>query len=162
MIPAGTNVARIKSVSPRLAKIRRKRMSLNTLCNGCALGAGLMYFFDPHHGRRRRAVVEDQVQGFLGDFTRGLDRATHEIQSSAKHLVNEVTGIVDDSRGGDNRADKYQVDRPESEALTPGMKLIVGAAGLSFAMYVTRRPGLVLGMLGLATLGSKIAHVADT
>ena len=36
-------------------------MNLKVLLTGLGVGAGLMYFLDPRHGNRRRALVRDKV-----------------------------------------------------------------------------------------------------
>jgi hypothetical protein len=116
-----------------------------------------MYFFDPHHGRRRRMMVENQVEQFLVNFGRGVDAAVQDIQDRAISLADEVTGVASHSSTRTRTSDPEANDRSETECLSPGMRVLVGAAGLAFGVHLTRRPGLILGALGLAALGAQIA-----
>jgi hypothetical protein len=69
------------------------------LIKGIGLGAGLMYFFDPDLGRRRRALVADQfthaghsLGGFLGASTRDLgNRARGLTVELGRRLREEAT-----------------------------------------------------------------------
>jgi ribosomal protein S17E len=60
------------------------------------LGAVVMYFFDPVSGRRRRALLRDQV-----------DHARHVIadtaQATAKDLRNRAQGMIAETRGAARR-----------------------------------------------------------
>jgi hypothetical protein len=58
------------------------------------LGAGLMYFFDPGSGRRRRALVADQftharrsLEGFVGEATRDLRNRTRGLTAKLGHRI---------------------------------------------------------------------------
>lgn len=68
---------------------------------GVAIGAGLMYLFDPDRGRRRRSLIRDQVV-----------HGAHEIEdmgggiaSHARHLKNRAKGAVMETRGRLRRDD---------------------------------------------------------
>jgi hypothetical protein len=59
-----------------------------------ALGAGLMYFFDPNKGRRRRAVMRDkalrtlhETEESLGKAVRDLGNRTSGFMSEAQHRL---------------------------------------------------------------------------
>lgn len=61
------------------------------LIKGVGLGAGLMYFFDPDLGRRRRALVADQFTHgghALGDF---LGASTRDLGNRARGMTAELT-----------------------------------------------------------------------
>ena len=62
-----------------------KSSSVCSLVTGACIGAAVMYFFDPQAGRRRRALVRDQVT-----------HATHVMrdaqQAKAKDLANRASG----------------------------------------------------------------------
>lgn len=62
------------------------------------LGAGLMYFLDPDCGRRRRALVRDQ-----------LDRALHDVEDAievtARDVSNRLTGLACEFRSLASRDD---------------------------------------------------------
>jgi hypothetical protein len=50
------------------------------------VGAGLMYFLDPHAGRRRRALMRDQV-------THSVHATRDALDSRGRDLRNRATGI---------------------------------------------------------------------
>ena len=74
-----------------------------SLVFGIAIGAGLMYLFDPDRGRRRRALLRDQVV-----------HGAHEVEdlgggvaSRARHLRNRARGAVHEPR---SRLTRHEVD----------------------------------------------------
>lgn len=52
---------------------------------GTGIGAGLMYYFDPDRGRRRRAMVRDQM-------SHGLHKAVAGLDATSRDVVNRVRG----------------------------------------------------------------------
>lgn len=58
---------------------------------GLAVGAALMYIFDPERGQRRRALMRDQV---VSAWHKGGDL----IDKKARHFQNRVTGLVAETR----------------------------------------------------------------
>jgi uncharacterized membrane protein len=73
------------------------------LAIGAGLGAGLMYFLDPQQGRRRRALVRDQVVHVASRADDALSAAVCDLSQQARGLAAElwslaVGGNVDDRR----------------------------------------------------------------
>jgi hypothetical protein len=66
----------------------------NCFMNGAILGAGALYFFDPQLGRRRRALLEDQLRHFSRRATDGLDAALCDLQNRAQGTVAELQHLV--------------------------------------------------------------------
>jgi hypothetical protein len=60
---------------------------------GAGMGAGLMYFFDPRMGRRRRALVRDQGV----HLAHRLDDA---VDVTSRDLANRATGVWAEVRSG--------------------------------------------------------------
>src|SRR5687768_7198497 len=57
--------------SRRHGAFHKRRIAMNkgiALLGGLGLGAGLMYFFDPALGRRRRVVARDQLTAATNDL----------------------------------------------------------------------------------------------
>ena len=71
---------------------RARRLSLPSLLAGAAVGAVLMYLFDPARGRRRRALVRDRV---VHAAHTGADR----IGKSERNVTNRARGLVAEIRG---------------------------------------------------------------
>jgi BON domain-containing protein len=64
-----------------------------------ALGAALVYFFDPENGKRRRKVTIDRIAGFLrrqGRKTGALTQQAHGLKQKATHLREEPKPQPDD------------------------------------------------------------------
>ncbi len=60
------------------------------LIKGMGLGAGLMYFFDPEKGRRRRALVADQFTHACCSLEDFFGKATRDLGNRARGMITEV------------------------------------------------------------------------
>ncbi len=58
---------------------------------GAGLGAGLMYLLDPERGRRRRALLRDQL-------TRTTHRAMHRVNVAARDIGHRTAGLAAEAR----------------------------------------------------------------
>jgi hypothetical protein len=58
---------------------------------GLAVGVGLMYFFDPQGGRRRRALARDKVVSWANE-------AEDHAEKTARHLRNRAKGVAHEAR----------------------------------------------------------------
>lgn len=60
-----------------------------------AIGAAIMYFFDPENGRRRRAVFRDRSAALVRDKEREIGRRTRYVAGKAqgvKHAIGRSDG----------------------------------------------------------------------
>lgn len=76
-------------------------MAKNDLVRGVAIGAGLMYLLDPDRGRRRRAMVKDQMVSSWHDLDDAMDVAGRDLKNRARGMLAETRsrfrrGRVDD------------------------------------------------------------------
>jgi hypothetical protein len=67
-------------------------MKRNSVLYGAALGATLMYLFDPDRGRYRRALVRDKA-------TSGMGRLDDALQVALRDLRNRTVGIIAELNG---------------------------------------------------------------
>ncbi len=135
-------------------------MGIHTLIKGLAIGATVAYFFDPVRGRQRRAQLESHVGGFVTDLERGLKVAASEVQKRVEGVIAEAKSMCpNENVHNEGIAELKNIGREKiaGEEWSPGTKLLATAAGISFAVYMTRRPGLVLSLLGLASLARPFA-----
>lgn len=71
---------------------------LLTLAGGIGLGAAVMYFMDPERGRRRRALVRDQVAHLAATVPTGVRATRRDLTNRSRGLVATVRGrFADDS-----------------------------------------------------------------
>lgn len=76
-------------------------MKLKTLLVSMGLGAGLMYFFDPQHGDRRRAMVRDKVDRFVNSIDESMDKALEDTRNRARGVLSEMTAKLSDQGAPD-------------------------------------------------------------
>lgn len=76
-------------------------MKLKTLLTTLGLGAGLMYFLDPQHGDRRRAMVVDKANRFVSDIDESLDMAVEDARNRARGALSEMTARLSDQGAPD-------------------------------------------------------------
>src|ERR687897_687835 len=60
---------------------------------GLGIGGGLMYFLDPERGRRRRALVRDQI-------AHSANKGADAIGATGRDLAHRATGAAARVRGG--------------------------------------------------------------
>ncbi len=64
---------------------------------GMALGAGIMYLLDPDRGKRRRALLRDQVVHAgheMEGVKEGLDRTGRDLRNRARGVMAETKGSM--------------------------------------------------------------------
>ena len=70
-----------------------------SLLGALGLGAGVMYFFDPQYGNRRRSLVRDQAVSLLNSSDEFIEKAAQDVRNRARGLVAETTGRFSDREG---------------------------------------------------------------
>jgi CBS domain-containing protein len=79
---------------------------LTALCRGAAAGAGLMYFFDPRQGPRRRALMRDAFVRLSNDTAHAIDVTSRDLRNRWHGLKAELSGCVSRDPG---QADDQQL-----------------------------------------------------
>jgi hypothetical protein len=102
-----------------------------TLIKGLGLGAGLMYLFDPQVGRRRRALLADQM-------THLVHEGEETFRVGARDLRNRARGLVAEAASAFERDDAD--DRVIAERVRSKMGRVVSHPG---AIEVSSRCGHV-------------------
>ncbi len=126
-------------------------MGLRRLLTVMGLGAGLMYFYDPDEGRRRRALLGDQVTRFKNDSQNFMDRARRDLQNRRQGMQAEpITGGMGGLSGD----------------WTPGVRLVAALAGGGMTVYGLAKSGLsgvTATLLGINLLSHSVfdGHAAD-
>ena len=85
---------------------------------GMSAGAGLMYYLDPDRGRRRRALVRDQVD----HATHRLDDAGERASALAEQVSDRVHGVAHESRA------RMREERVADEVLVERVRAGMGRA----------------------------------
>src|SRR5512138_1464919 len=76
-------------------------MKLKALLVSMGIGAGLMYFFDPQHGERRRTMVRDTANRFVNDLDDSIDIAVEDARNRARGVLSEMTARLSDQGAPD-------------------------------------------------------------
>jgi hypothetical protein len=84
---------------------------LISFVKGAAIGAGLMYFFDPVVGNRRRALVRDQLYHLMN---KGCDVADAKWRDTRNRLYGQYAELRS-ARATDRPSDRVLCDRVRSE-----------------------------------------------
>lgn len=137
-----------------------------TFLKGAGLGAGMMYFFDPVAGNRRRALVRDQIVHAYNvcnqqagvtyrDASNRLQGAGAEIRSVFQASDQPLTERVQEGAVGVGRTLGRQGQTWSPTAKAAAM---VGGAGL-VASFMNKRDlaALAFGVAGLSFIAKEIA-----
>jgi len=76
-------------------------MRLKTLLTSLGLGAGLMYFFDPQYGNRRRSLVRDRANGWVNSMDNFLDGAMEDARNRTRGVLAEMSAKLNDQGAPD-------------------------------------------------------------
>lgn len=111
---------------------------------GMGIGAGLMYFFDPEQGRRRRSLFEDRLTRIRNSASRATQVITRDLRSRTNGLVAEFRGLFNGRHGV---SDKMQ------ETWSPTAEFIVGGGAAALILYGLVRGSSTTAILGGAAMG---------
>lgn len=101
-----------------------------------AAGAGVMYFFDPQEGDRRRAMLRDQFTHLTSQADDTMDTATRDLSSRTRGIMTQV-------RQGDLQGVANRVQSEfRRENWAPGFRLVTALAGAFLALTGLRSGGL--------------------
>ena len=131
-----------------------------SLLKTAGLGAGIMYFFDPELGARRRAKIKDRL-------TQVQSATTKKAQEKAQSLYDDATHRIDDAKSGLHtlveRSDSPMMQRLQdsaaeigkalgikSEHWTPTTKTAVALGGVGLAAALLKKRDLAALALGIA------------
>lgn len=76
-------------------------MRLKTLVTTIGLGAGLMYFFDPQQGSRRRAMVQNQINRWISDLDDSIDMGKRDLRNRTRGVLSEMTARLSEQEAPD-------------------------------------------------------------
>ena|SRR5437899_12844163 len=82
--------------------------AIRNIIAGIGLGAGLAYFFDPKSGRRRRALVRDQI-------VHAMNKLGDRGEAKLRHLRNRAVGTVAELRGSLRRVHESGGEAPDGD-----------------------------------------------
>lgn len=77
-----------------------------TLLAGIGIGAILMYIFDPEQGRRRRALLRDQIVSCMNETSDIVGKTSRDLRNRAQGVIAETTRAFragDESNGSGAR-----------------------------------------------------------
>jgi hypothetical protein len=86
---------------------------MNLFCKGATLGAGLMYFFDPQRGRRRRALVRDAAIRFSNELRDAADVTRRDLSNRFQGFKSEAQSLF--SSQGESPSDEQIKARVRSQ-----------------------------------------------
>lgn len=76
-------------------------MRLKTFLTTMGLGAGLMYFFDPRQGNRRRAILRDKALSLVNEVDDSIDVAMEDMRNRARGVLAEMSARLSDQGAPD-------------------------------------------------------------
>ena len=107
-------------------------MDIFRLLGAAAAGAAIMYAFDPETGRRRRAVVRDQL-------VHAAHKTSDAVDTTSRDLTNRARGVVADIRG------RFHSSDVSDDVLAERVRARVGAVvGHASAIDVRSEDGRVV------------------
>ena len=75
-----------------------------------ALGAGLMFFFDPDAGKRRRTMVLDRTAGLFRRGMRRTERAGRAVAAEAQGVSKKVQHLQEEPKDFDDATLAHKVE----------------------------------------------------
>jgi hypothetical protein len=140
------------------------------IAGGLGLGAGLMYFYDPEQGKRRRETFAEQT-ACLKDLSveKTAEEAGEWFGTVWNGFRSWIQGLREDAgqmsreSGHDEKVVRLGRGRSPVSALpvdTPTARVLTGTAGAGLAFFGLRmgnRTGASLAAMGLTLLASSLA-----
>ncbi len=124
-----------------------------TLLTGMSVGAGLMYFYDPARGNRRRALMNDQIDSSINQAGDAWNEAIVDLRNRSQGVAHEISSIFERQPATENN--------PEG-MLSPSARLLLVTGGGMLAVYGRVHKGLIGTALSLAGMSLLARGVTNT
>lgn len=136
----------------------RARSAALAAAGGVALGAGVMYLFDPERGARRRGVLRDKITSAARRLARQLDRAARDVRNRTGRLP-AVGGVSVFREPAPERGGRPHV---QLAVWAPARRLMAGVAGAGLVLYGIARgtgTGILAGAAGAGLVARTFANL---
>lgn len=97
-----------------------------------ALGAGLMYLFDPEQGQTRRAQIQDKCRGLVQQSQAEFQLSVRDLKQRAESCARDVRAAIADGEP----AEGIHAVQNELTQWTPATRLLAAAGGGALAACV--------------------------
>ncbi len=122
---------------------------------GTALGAGVMYFFDPRMGNRRRAMAEDQLRRLSRQAACGCDAGVRDLGNRAQGVLHDFGELVQHGQWPQRQR------RGQRAGWSPAARLIAATCGgaLMANCLAKRTPSaILLGTFGFGLFARSLEN----
>ncbi|HMC12499.1 MAG TPA: YtxH domain-containing protein, partial [Pirellulaceae bacterium] len=118
---------------------------------GTIAGAGVVYFFDPRMGNRRRVMIEDKLRRYSHRTVNAVDAGIRDLENRGQGILHDVGSLLGLSRARNDGRERAAAGRGRRFKWSPGPRLLTATCGTALiANCLARRtPGAIL----LGTLG---------
>lgn len=129
-----------------------------TLLKGLGLGAGMMYFFDPIAGNRRRALVRDQLIHACTVSNRAASKVYRDASNRMEGVKAEMGHLIEDSnqpvieRVQEGAMNMGRTLGMQGETWSPTAKAAMVAGGVGLVAALMRKRDLLALAFGAAAL----------
>ena len=127
-------------------------MRLITFLKGAAIGAGLMYLFDPSQGRGRRSRIRDNSVRVWNDTGDAIESKTRDIANRMQGVLHSASTILSPAARHQMGADA-SIPRWMPSKWSPTTRMLVTAGAGLLAFYGKRRGGILGTALGAVSVG---------
>ena len=126
-------------------------MRIVTFIKGAAIGAGLMYLFDPSRGRQRRAWIRDTTARTWNETGDTIEKRTRDLSNRAQGVLHHAAGLLSPEAAARRAFNPAASWMPANWSPTTRMA-VTAAAGL-LALYGKRKGGVLGTALGALSVG---------
>jgi hypothetical protein len=112
-----------------------------------ALGAGLMYLFDPEEGQARRTRISEKCQSLTGQAKHEFNRSVQDLEERTQQCASDMRSAISEHQP----ARALQAAAEQFGEWTPATKLLAAVGGGAVAAYALAKitpSTLILGGLG--------------
>jgi len=127
-------------------------MHLSTFIKGAAIGAGLMYLFDPSRGRTRRARIRDKAVHVWNETGDTIEARTHDLTNRARGLLHDAPSLLSPRLSKGRGVNRLSSSPWAPANWSPTTRLLVTAGAGMLAFYGKRKGGPLGTALGAASV----------
>jgi uncharacterized membrane protein len=134
----------------------------SNLVGGMVIGAGLMYLLDPDRGRRRRAMVRDQMVSSWNELDNVVDTAGRDLKNRARGVLAETRSRFRSDEVDDDvllARVRSEIGRAVSHPHAVRVQSEAGCVTLSGPVLADEEEGLIATVKGVRGVEGVVNHL---